>query len=285
MSDLIHPTAIVDRHARIGERVRIGAFAIIGPDVTLDADVEVGHHVILEGTVTIAAGARIGHASVLGGEPQDLKFKPGTPSGVRIGPRTVLREYVTVHRATHAEAWTQIGADCLIMGSSHVAHDCRLGDGVIVINYPGLTGHCEVGDRATIGGFCGIHPFTRIGEYAYIGGMAKVVADVPPYMLVEGQPATARSVNVIGLRRAGMPAEDRRLLQDAYRLLYRSGLAPKTAVDRIREQLPASPVLTRLVEFIVASRRGICGPPKPGAVADNEDGNEAVQDPAGERER
>ena len=284
MSDAIHPTAVVDRRARLGEGVRIGAFSVIGPDVTLEAGADVGHHVVLEGRVVIGPGARVGHGSVIGGEPQDLKFKPGTPSGVRIGARTVLREYVTVHRATHPEGWTEIGADCLLMGSSHVAHDCRVGNGVIVINYAGLTGHCEIGDRATIGGLSGLHPFTRVGEHAYIGGVAKVVSDVPPYMLVDGIPATARGVNVIGLRRAGMSAADRRLLQDAYRLLYRSGLAPKSAVERIREELPANPVLTRLLDFVVASRRGICGPPKPERGL-AEDGEDAVQDSAGERER
>ena len=116
-------------------------------------DVELGHHVILEGRVELAAGVRIGHGVVLGGVPQDLKFKASTPSGVRVGAGSVLREYVTVHRATTAEGWTEIGRDCLVMGLAHVAHDCRLGDGVIVINYAGITGHCQIGDRATIGGY------------------------------------------------------------------------------------------------------------------------------------
>src|SRR5205085_368677 len=166
---------------------------------------------------------KVGHGSVVGGAPQDLKHKDGTPSGVRVGADTVLREYVTVHRSTRAEGWTDIGRDCLVMGLSHVAHDCRLGDGVIVINYAGITGHCEIGDRATVGGLSGMVPFTRIGPCAYVGGMAKLTADVPPFVLVEGQPATARAINVIGLRRAGMAAGDRRALQDAFRILYRSG--------------------------------------------------------------
>jgi len=152
------------------------------------------------------------------------------------------------------------------MGMAHVAHDCRLGDHVIVINYAGLTGHCQIGDRATIGGLTGFVPFTRVGAAAYVGGMAKVNADVPPYMLVDGQPATVRSVNVVGLRRAGMPPPERRALQDAYRVLYRSGLAPKRAVERIEAEVePCAPVLA-LIDFIAgATRHGICGAPREAA--------------------
>ena len=150
------------------------------------------------------------------------------------------------------------------MSMCHVAHDCRLGHGVIVINYAGLTGHIEVGDGATIGGLVGLTPFTRVGSLAYIGGCSKVVADVPPYILVDGAPATARGVNVVGLRRSGMSPADRRLIQDAYRLLYRSGLGPGRAVEAIRRTLPATRPLMALVDFIAASRRGICGPPRGG---------------------
>jgi UDP-N-acetylglucosamine acyltransferase len=273
----IHPTAIVDPHARLGARVRIGAYAVVGGDVVLDDDVELGHHVVLEGRVALGPRVRIGHGSILGGMPQDLKFKATTPSGVRVGAGTVLREHVTVHRATAAEGWTEIGRDCLLMGLCHVAHDCRLGDSVIVINYAGITGHCQIDDRATVGGLTGMAPFTRVGTCAYIGGMAKVNADVPPYMLVDGQPATVRSVNVIGLRRAGMPPTERRALQDAHRLLFRSGLAITRAVERVRDEVPAVPPVTVLLEFIrTATRHGICGGPRTPegeAVSDSEEVN------------
>lgn len=259
MSEDVHATALVDPRARLGARVRIGAYSVVGPEAVLGDDVELGHHVVLEGRVEIDRGAQIGHGVVLGGVPQDLKFKAGTPSGVRIGAGSVLREYVTIHRATTPEAWTEVGRDCLVMGLAHVAHDSRLGDGVIVINYAGITGHCQIGDRVTVGGMVGMVPFTRIGTGAYVGGMAKINADVPPYVIVDGQPATARGVNVIGLRRAGMAAGERRLVQDAYRLLYRSGLTPKRAVERIREELPASPPVETLLDFIAgATRHGIC---------------------------
>jgi UDP-N-acetylglucosamine acyltransferase len=135
---------------------------------------------------------------------------------------------------------------------------------VIVINYAGITGHCVIGERATIGGYVGIVPFVRVGAYAYIGGCSKVVADIPPFVLADGNPACAHAVNVVGLRRAGMNAADRRLLQDAYRLLYRSGLAPQRAVERIRQELPASGAILEMLEFVAGSRRGICGPAQPG---------------------
>ncbi len=277
MTDLIHPTAIVDGRARIASGVRIGAFSIVGPDVTLDEDVEIGHHVVLEGVVVLGRHARVGHGSVVGGVPQDLKYRDGTPSGVRIGERTVVRELVTIHRATHADAFTEIGADCLLMSGSHVAHDCRLGNGVIAINYAGITGHCEIGDRATVGGLSGLHPFTRVGEYAYIGGCSKVNSDVPPYLLVDGAPATARGVNVIGLRRSGMTPDDRRSLQAAYRVLYREGVAPGTALERIRREIRQTAPVVRLVEFVAASRRGVCGPPRGRTDGSEDTGEERIE--------
>jgi UDP-N-acetylglucosamine acyltransferase len=261
MPDAVHPTAVVDPRARIHPAARVGAFSIVGPDVTLGADVEIGHHCVLEGRVELGPGVKIGHGTILGGRPQDLKFKEGTPSGVSIGAKTVIREYVTIHRATRAEGWTSVGEGCLLMAMSHIAHDCTVGDGAIIINYAGITGHCEIGEHATVGGLTGVLPFTRVGAYAYVGGVSKVNADVPPYMLVEGNPVVAHGINVVGLRRAGMPSAERRVLQEAYRLLYRSGLAPRRALERIRSELPPLPSLVRLVDFVAGTRRGICGPP------------------------
>jgi UDP-N-acetylglucosamine acyltransferase len=258
--DGIHPTAIVDTKATLGRDVRVGPFSIVGPEVTLGDGVEIGHHVTLESRLEIGPGARVGHGAVLGGRPQDLKYKDGTPSGVRIGAETVIREYVTIHRASQPESWTEIGARCLIMALSHVAHDCRLGQGVIVINYAGITGYCTIGDHVTIGGSSGLAPFTRVGTYAYVGGMAKVTSDVPPYMIVVGSPADVRSVNVIGMRRGGIPADDRRAVQDAHRLLYRSGLSPRRALERLRE-LPPNPLVETLIQFVASAKRAICAPP------------------------
>jgi UDP-N-acetylglucosamine acyltransferase len=258
---VIHPTAVVAPRATLGTNVTIGPYAIIGPEVTLGDEVEIAPHAVLEGRVELGPRVRVGSGAVIGGEPQDLKFKRGTPSGVRVGAGTVIREYATVHRATHAETWTEIGADCLIMGSAHVAHDCRVGDHVVMINFAGLTGHCEVGDRATIGGLTGIAPFTRIGTFAYIGGLAKVTRDCPPFMIADGHPATVRGVNVIGLRRAGVGPAERRALRDAYRVLYRLGLAPGAALDRLRREAPPVSQIKELVAFLETARRGTLGPP------------------------
>jgi UDP-N-acetylglucosamine acyltransferase len=280
-AEAIHPTAIVDAHARLGSGVRVGAFSLIGPDVTLGDDVEVGHHVVLEGLLEIGAGARIGHGAVLGGAPQDLKFKEGTRSGIRIGAGTTIREYVTIHRATRPDSFTEVGPECLIMAYSHVAHDCRIGRKAIIINYAGITGHCEIDDFATFGGLSGITPFTRVGAYAYVGGCVKVTRDVPPAMIVDGLPATVRGVNVIGLRRAGLVPAERRAIQDAYRILYRNGLPPGRAVERIRSEVPATPLVARLVEFVTSSKRGICAPPS-GWAASGSAGE--TQDDEAERE-
>jgi UDP-N-acetylglucosamine acyltransferase len=263
----VHPTAIVDPKATLGAGVRIGAFSVVGPEVTLSTGAAIGHHCVLEGRVEIGERVTVGHGSLLGGRPQDLKFRDETPSGVRIGADTAIREYVTIHRATSAGGWTEIGSGCLLMVMCHVAHDCRVGDGSIIINFAGITGHCQIGDRATIGGYVGLVPFTRIGAHAYVGGWSRVNADIPPYMLAEGNPAVAYGINVVGLRRAGIGAADRRVLQDAYRLLYRSGLAPRRAVERMRQELPAVPPVTSLLDFIAGARRGICGAAQRGGSA------------------
>ena len=267
----IHPTAIVDPRATLGPGVRIGAFSVIGPEVVLGPDVEIGNHVTLESRVVLDASVKIGHGAVLGGAHQDLKFRKSTVYGVRVGAGKVIREHVTIHRATRPDGWTEIGRECLIMAGSHIAHDCRLGDGVIVINNAALAGHCTVGERATVGGLVGVGPFIRIGAYAYLGGLSGLTMDLPPFMLAVGRPATVRGVNVIGLRRAGVSPAARRTIQDAHRLLYREGLTPKDALDRIRREIPPGPHVTMLIEFLESARRGICGAPRGVAVLENEE--------------
>lgn len=279
MSNALHSTAVIDPRAGLAEDVTVGAYSVIGPEVELGPGVEVGHHVVLEGRVMVGARTRIGHGSIAGAPPQDLKYRPGTPSGVRIGEDTVIREYVTIHRATTPDGWTEIGNSALLMSMSHIAHDCKIGNHVIIVNYAGLTGHVQVDDHATVSGLSGIHPFTRIGTYAYVGGCSKVIQDVPPFVIVDGAPATARSVNLIGLRRGGVSLEDRRQIQAAFRLLYRSGLAPATAVRRIRTEIAMTPLVGRLVEFVETSRLGIVSPHRgeAGGGLDVEPGGEELE--------
>lgn len=255
----IHPTAIVDPTARLGAGVRIGAHSVVGADVELGDGVELGHHVVLEARVVLGPRVKVGHGTVLGGNPQDVKFRPDTPSGVRVGADTVFSEYVTVHRASHADEFTEIGAGCFLMTQCHVGHDCRVGDGAIIVNGVQISGHCEIGDRATLSGLVGVVQFCRVGTFAYVGGCAKITRDVPPFVIADGYPARAYGINVIGLRRAGMAPADRRALQDAHRLLYRSGTSPARAVERIRRELPPNAHVERLLQFIETSKRGICG--------------------------
>jgi UDP-N-acetylglucosamine acyltransferase len=271
---VIHPTALIERRAELAPDVRVGPYSVIGPDVTISAGAEIGAHVVLEGRVRIGARCRIGHGAIIGGMPQDLKFREGTPVGVSIGDDSVVREHVTIHRATHEGHDTIVGRHCLVMASSHIAHDCVLGDDVIIINYAGLTGHITVEDRVTIGGLTGIHPFTRIGTYAYIGGCSKVTQDVPPFVVVEGAPAVARAVNVVGMRRGGIDAASRRQVQSAFRLLYRSGMAPGAAVRRIREELGDHPLVARLADFVETAKRGIV----PGAAKTGRDSAEVERE-------
>lgn len=254
---MIHPTAVIDPGAELARDVRVGPYSVIGPDVTIAPGAEIGAHVVLEGRVRVGARCRVGHGAIIGGMPQDLKFREGTPVGVSLGDDTVVREYVTIHRATHEGHDTRVGRHCLVMASSHIAHDCVLGDHVVVINYAGLTGHITVEDWVTIGGLTGIHPFSRIGTYAYIGGCSKVIQDVPPFIIAAGTPAVARAVNVVGMRRGGIDAGSRRQVQSAFRLLYRSGMAPGAAVKRLKAELGGHPLVARLVEFVEGSKRGI----------------------------
>lgn len=257
---VIHGSALVDAAARLGEGVRIGPWTMVGPEVELGVGTEVGAHAVIEGRVVVGARCRIGHGAVIGAPPQDLKFRPGTVAGVRIGDDTVIREYATIHHASREGADTIVGRHCLIMASVHIAHDCAVGDHVVMVNAAALTGHVVVEDRATVGGMAGVHPFTRIGTLAYIGGMAKVTQDVPPFVIADGWPAGAHAVNVIGMRRAGIEPGARRQVQEAFRILYRSGFSPGAALERLRAEMAGSALVARLADFVAASRRGIVGP-------------------------
>lgn len=253
----IHPTAVVHPKAELSIGVDVGPYAVIGEGVRIGEDTQVGPHAVLEGRLEIGPHCQIFAGAIIGFPPQDLKFKPGTPSGVRIGARNVIREYATIHRSSVEDGWTVIGDGCYIMGSSHVAHDCRLGNQVVLTNFSGLTGFVQVDDRAIISGLTGIHQFVRIGTLAYVGGCSRVSQDVPPYLLVEGNPAEVRGVNIVGLRRARVPAAARLELQRAYKMLYRSGHSTARALELIRAELEPSEYINRLVEFIAASKRGI----------------------------
>jgi UDP-N-acetylglucosamine acyltransferase len=196
------------------------------------------------------------HGAVLGTDPQDLKYR-GEPSRLEIGPRTTIREYATLNRGTGEGGVTRVGSDCLLMAYAHVAHDCVVGDHVIMANTVELGGHVEIGPWVTVGGVTGIHQFVRIGPHAFIGACSKATQDIPPYLLVDGHPCTARGVNLIGLKRRGFNDEVLRRLRKAYRILYKSSHNIGEAIDQIAAWEETGPEVDLFVDFVRGSERGI----------------------------
>ncbi|TQF79408.1 acyl-ACP--UDP-N-acetylglucosamine O-acyltransferase [Elioraea sp. Yellowstone] len=216
----IHATAQVAPGARLAGSVRVGPFSVIGPDVALEEGVEIGAHVVIEGHTTLGPGVRVMPFATIGLPPQDLKYR-GEPTRVEIGARTLVREHATIHRGSVGGGLTRIGADCMIMCVAHVAHDCELGDGVIVANNVMFGGHAKVGDNAYIGGGAAIHQFVRIGRNAAVGGMSGVEGDVIPFGLVMGNRARLTGLNLVGLKRRGFARAEINALRAAFRLLFR----------------------------------------------------------------
>jgi UDP-N-acetylglucosamine acyltransferase len=202
----VHPTAIISGEADLGAGVRVGPYAVIEGPVVVGPGVHVRAHAVIYGPTRLGAGVEVWPMAVVGGDPQDLGYDGG-PTELEIGARTVIREGATVERATNTTAPTAVGADCLIMAQAHVAHDCRVGDGVVIAQGAALGGHVHVGDGVVIGGLAGIHQHVRIGAFAMVGGMAKLTQDALPFSLVDGRPARHRRINTRGLRRAGMTDE------------------------------------------------------------------------------
>ncbi len=251
----IHPTAIIDPQAEIDETVEIGPYVIIEGPVKIGPGCKIMAHAYLSGDTILGANNQVHMGCVIGHVPQHLSYN-GAPSGVRIGDENVFREYVTVHRAAEADHFTVIGNRCFFMACSHIAHDVVVGDEVILANGALLAGHVTVGNKTFISGNVGVHQFCSIGELAMIGGLAKIVKDVPPYMLVDGQ-SEVSGINVVGLRRAGFDSATREKIRRAYKILYRSGLNTSQAVARIEAELGDCEPVRRMIEFIRASKRGI----------------------------
>jgi UDP-N-acetylglucosamine acyltransferase len=249
----IHPSAVVSRDARIGRDVVIGPLAVIEGDVVLGEGCQIGAHAVIRRFTTLGANNRVHEGAVLGGEPQDLSFKGGD-SRVVIGDRNVIRESVTIHRSATPGGATVVGSDCFLMAHAHVAHDDRIGDGVVMANNATLAGHVEVGERAFLSGGVVVHQFCRVGRLAMLGGNAKVVQDCLPFVITDGHPARARGLNVIGLRRAGLTTTQLRTLREAYRLLLRSGLSLQEALEKIAAL--ADPLADELADFARTAKRG-----------------------------
>jgi len=256
VSRSIHPTALIDPGAEIGAQVEIGPWAIVGPQVTIGDGCRIGPRVTLQQNVRLANEVWIGDGSILGGNPQDLKYD-GEETWVEIGAGTVIREYSTINRGTTATRKTSVGSQCFIMTYVHIAHDCDIGNGVVIANATQCAGHVTVHDRAVLSGLNAIHQFVTIGTYAFIGGGSRVNQDVPPYVKAVGNPMELYGLNSIGLQRAGFPGETVAALKRAYRLFFNSDLNLSQALERARTDLPPYPEIERFLAFVASSERGV----------------------------
>lgn len=252
---MIHPTAVVHPKAKVDSTARIGAFAVVDEGVELGANCIVGPHVYLTGETKIGANNVFHAGSVIGDAPQDLKYK-GAPTRLRIGDGNVFREHVTIHRSTTPESETAIGSHNYLMANCHVAHNCLIGDHVIIVNGALLAGHVTVQDRAFISGNCLIHQFARIGTLTMLQGMSGIGQDLPPFTMSTGI-NTICGLNIIGLRRAGFSAEQRLELKRLYQLLFRSGKNLSAAVEEAKNLFTGAPSKTML-DFIAQAKRGVC---------------------------
>ena len=253
----IHPGAVISESARIGQNVTVLPYSVIGDEVEIGDGSVIGPHAVIEKWTTIGKDCRIYQFASVGAAPQDLKFK-GERSFTVIGDRTTIREGATIHRATGEGNETRIGSDCLLMAYIHVAHNCKLGNHVIMSNLASCAGHATVEDRVVIGGMAGVHQFVKIGRNAMVGGMSKLVQDVVPYTIVDGHPAKVVGLNNVGISRAGVPLESRRLIKQAYKILYRSGLSLPEAIAVIEQEVDSCEEVEHFLRFLRNAERGIC---------------------------
>jgi UDP-N-acetylglucosamine acyltransferase len=254
---MIHPTAIIHSGASLAADVQVGPYTIIGEHVTIGPGCWIGPHVVIEGWTEIGRNNRIFQFASVGAVPQDLKFR-GEQSWLRIGDRNTIREFVTMHRGTSdGGGETVVGHDNLFMAYAHVAHDCQVGNRVILANGATLAGHVQVADHAILGGLSAAHQFTRIGCHVMISGGAMVAQDIPPYTIAQGDRAKTIGLNLIGLQRRGFSEETIRGIKRAYKLIFRSGLRLEEALDKITAEVDTSPELEGFVTFIRNSERGI----------------------------
>ena len=254
---MIDARAIVSGEAELAADVSVGPFSIIGPQVQIGPRTVVGPHVVINGPTTIGAGNRIFQFASIGDAPQDKKYQ-GEPTRLQIGDRNVFRESCTMNRGTaHGQGVTRIGSDNLFMAYAHVAHDCVVGSHTVFANCAALGGHVEIGDWAILGGLTAVHQFTKIGAHAFLGGGAIVTRDVPPYVMVAGNPAVPHAVNSEGLKRRGFTEEQIRHIRDAYRIVYRSDLKLAEALARLAPQADGRPEIRAFVDFIHASTRSL----------------------------
>lgn len=257
MPAFIHPTAIVSPNAKIGADCHIGAFSIVGDEVVLGDGVHLESHVVVDGKTSIGDETRVFPFVSIGLAPQDLKYN-GEPTATEIGKRNHIREFVTIHRGTTGGGGlTKIGDDNLLMAQAHVAHDCQIGNEIIMANAATLAGHVEIADRANIGAYSGVHQFCRIGLEAFVGGYSVIVKDALPFAISQGNHAKCYGLNRLGLKRRGYSKDTIEKLHHAYRLLLSARLNTTQAVEKIREEIRDCAEVDLVVEFIENSKRGV----------------------------
>lgn len=254
---MIHATAIVHPGAKIAAGVEIGPYVVIGEHVCLGEGTTVGPHAVIEGWTEIGRDNRIFQFASVGAAPQDLKFH-GEKSFLRIGDRNMVREFVTLHRGTESGGGeTLIGSDNLFMAYSHVAHDCIVGNRVILANGATLAGHVQVDDFAILGGLSAVHQFTRVGAHVMVSGGSMVAQDIPPYTIAQGDRAKTVGLNLVGLKRRGFSEQALRSIKQAYKIIFRSGLRQEEALQKIAAEVVSGPELEVFVDFIKNSQRGV----------------------------
>ena len=256
MSTSIHTSAVVSPKAQIGENVVIGPFTIIEDDVVIGSGTTIGSSVLIANGARIGKECRIHHGAVVSSPPQDLKFR-GEVTTLELGDHTIVREYATLNRGTHERWKTTVGNHCFIMAYAHVAHDCAVGNHVILANAANMGGHVVIEDNAVVGGVVAIHQFSHIGRHSMIGGGFRVTKDVPPYVLAGQEPLAFNGLNVIGLKRRNFPPETLATLGRAYNFIYHSKLNVSQAIEKIKSELPQTDEIRNVIEFIEKSRRGI----------------------------
>ena len=252
----IHPSAIISPKAKIADNVSVGPFSIINGNASIGADTKIGAHCVIEGNTTIGKNCEIFTGAVVGSRPQDLKFK-GENVFLEIGDNNVIREYCTLNPGTAEGAKTIIGNDNLLMAYSHVAHDCRVGNGCVLANNSTLAGHVIIEDKAVIGGIVAIHQFVRIGMLSIIGGCSKVVQDIPPFSTCDGHPARIYGLNLVGLRRKGISREAIKKIDQAFKLIFNSGLSAKHALEKVEKEMEKTQEIDYLINFVKNSERGL----------------------------
>jgi len=261
MATEIDPLASVHPQARIGENCFIGPFCLIGPNAELGDASQLRSHVVVDGRTTIGPGCDVYPFASIGLQSQDLKFRPGNVTYTRIGSQTIIREHVTIHSGTEDGSTTTVGDHCALLALSHVGHNCRVGNHVILSHGATLGGHAAIEDYCNLGGLSAVHQYVRVGENAMVAGMARLVQDVLPFTIAEGAPAVMRSINRIGMSRRNIAPEDINQVHRAFRIIFKKGLRLEEAIEQLHQEFPNHELVRKMIDFVSRSERGLARPP------------------------